>query len=413
MRIIVVSYYFPPLGLAGTARPLALANFFAARGDEVFVVTVKPISYPALDKSMEEQIDRRVTVVRVGSTDPARVSRFLPILWLKKILGKSAQKSVASTLFPDSKFGFVPGAVRAVKKLLVHDGATVVITTSPPVSAHIVGIEAARQPHVKWIADWRDIWSSLPFVDDGGERMAKAEALQKAIVESASLVTATSPKTAAALAQKYQIETKTMFIPNGFSEDDFREQIRPEPVTIGVYGTLNHLVGFEQVADWLGEYGRSNGAREFQLRHVGHLDLPELEKVLTRNSLSEKFSSTGYMPHQQSLNLIRSSAVNLIALSGEHDTSYVVPSKLWELLRAEAPLIAILPKGNAAREILEERKFPGVWIVDTAAEFAAALVETIDVNSKCRGLRGAGDFSEFEWKAQFARLAQRIDGLTK
>lgn len=392
---------------------MALANFFARRGDNVFVVTVKPIAYPAFDKSMEEQIDERVKVVRVGSTDPARVSRFLPILWLKKILGKSAKRSVASTLFPDSKFGFVQPAIRAMKKLLTPDGVTLVITTSPPVSAHIVGIEAARQPHVKWIADWRDIWSSLPFAGDSGETLAKAEALQKAIVERATLVTATSPMTVMTLGRKYQADTKTMFIPNGFSEDDFRDQIQPEPRTIGVYGTLNHLIGFERVADWLGQYARSDGARDFKLVHVGHLDLPKFEEILKRNSLSDRFSSTGYMPHQQSLNLIRSSVVNLIALGGEHDTSYVVPSKLWELLRAEAPLIAILPKDNAAREILAAREFPGVWIVDTAVEFAAALKATLGEGSKYRGLRRAEEYDEFEWRAQFTRLAKRVDGMMK
>ena len=83
MRVIIVSYYFPPLGLAGTARPVALANFFAARGDEVSVVTVKPIAYPAYDKSMETEIDKRVNVIRVGSTDPARLSRFLPLGLIK------------------------------------------------------------------------------------------------------------------------------------------------------------------------------------------------------------------------------------------------------------------------------------------------------------------------------------------
>ena len=74
MRVLVVSYYFPPLGLAGTARPVALANFLAARGHEVFVISVKAIAYPAYDDAMEAQIDPRVRVIRVGSSPIRRAS---------------------------------------------------------------------------------------------------------------------------------------------------------------------------------------------------------------------------------------------------------------------------------------------------------------------------------------------------
>ena len=412
MRVIIISYYFPPLGLAGTARPLALANFFAARGDEVIVVTVKPIAYPAYDKSMETEIDKRVSVIRVGSIDPARLSRFLPLRLIKKMLGRSAQQSAAATLFPDSKVGFAAPAARAVKSLVDEGVSNLVITTSPPVSAHLVGIEAASQDNVRWIADWRDVWSSLPFADSDDAKMQRAKALQEQIVNAAMLVTATSPKTAETFARKYDAAAKTMFVPNGFSEDDFREPVEMLPQTIGLYGTLNHLVGFEQIAEWLGEYSR-HASGDFRVCHTGYLDVPDIEKIMKSNSLEQKFSSSGYLPHRESVAAMRRSAVNVIGLSSEVDTSFVVPSKLWEMLRAEPPLIAVLPKGNAARTILEERKFPGVIVADAAEQFAGALAEFLGNSEESRGLRNAEMMREFQWKEQFNRLAQRIDEMMK
>lgn len=413
MRVIIVSYYFPPLGLAGTARPLALANFFAARGDEVFVVTVKPIAYPAHDNSMEAEIDKRVNVIRVGSTDPARLSRFLPLGLIKKMLGRSTQQSAAATLFPDSKVGFAAPAARAVKSLVDASEPSLVITTSPPVSAHLVGIEAADLKSVRWISDWRDVWSSLPFADGDDAKMQRAEALQKQIVNAAMLVTTTSPKTAETFASKYGAATKTMFVPNGFLEDDFHEPVEMLPQTIGLYGTLNHLVGFEQIGDWLGEYSRRHASRDLRVCHTGYLDLPDVKKILNRNSLEQKFSSSGYLPHKESVAAIRRTAVNVIGLSSEFDTSFVVPSKLWEMLRAEPPLIAVLPQGNAARSILEERKFSGVVVVDTAEQFAGALAEFLGNSESSRGLRSIEMMREYQWQVQFTRLAQRIDEMMK
>ncbi|MBK7093262.1 MAG: hypothetical protein IPH59_16380 [bacterium] len=408
MRVLIVSYYFPPLGLAGTARPVALANFFASRGDEVFVVSVKPISYPAHDKVMESQIDPRVQVIRVGSTDPARIQHFMPMFSLKKLLGGKTKSAIASSMFPDSKIGFAPGATKAVAKLIQPDTRTLLITTSPPISSHLVGLECAESDNVTWIADFRDIWSSLPFQSDNAESQNRAENLIEHIIGKAALVTATSPNTTRFYADKYDATAKSMFLPNGYSEADFTTTSPLESNIIGIYGTLNYLIGFDRVAQWLGDFARSESQTNFSLRHIGHLDLPTLDDTLTAAGLTDRFHSTGYLPHPDAVAAIRRTAVNIVALTQDHDTSFVVPSKLWELLRAEPPLIAVLPKGNAAREILEERQFPGVWIVDDGSQLTEALKSVFESPDRFRGLRNNGHYADFEWTATFARLADRL-----
>ncbi len=114
------------------------------------------------------------------------------------------------------------------------------------------------------------------------------------------------------------------------------------------------------------------------------------------------------MPHPEAVAAIRRTAVNIVALTQNHDTSFVVPSKLWELLRAEPPLIAVLPRGNAARKILEERQFPGVWNVDDSSQFADALKSVLESPDRFRGLRNNSHYADFEWTATFARLADRL-----
>lgn len=408
MRVLIVSYYFPPLGLAGTTRPVALANFFAARGDEVFVISVKPISYPAFDKAMESQIDQRVTVVRVGSTDPARIQHFLPMLSLKKTLGSRTRSAIASSMFPDSKIGFAPGATKAVEKLIQPGTPTLLVTTSPPMSSHLVGLKCADFAEVTWLADFRDIWSSLPFQGNNAESQLRSENLLEQIISRAALVTATSPKTSRNFADKFKASAKMMFLPNGFSDSDFNSVSKFEPRTIGIYGTLNHLVGFDRVAQWLGEAATTDTQMKFSLRHVGHLDLPTLNDTLSATGIKSRFHSTGYLSHPEAVAAIRRTAVNIVALSQDHDTSFVVPSKLWELLRAEPPLIAVLPKGNAAREILEERSFPGVWIVDSSSQLAEALKPILESPDRFRGLRNNNHFADFEWTATFTQLADRL-----
>ncbi len=411
MRVLIVSYYFPPLGLAGTARPVALANFFAGRSDEVFVISVKPIAYPAYDKAMEAKVDPRVQIIRAGSTDPARIEHFLPMVSLKTLIGGKTKGALAASMFPDSKIGFVRGATGAVKKLLRQDVKTLLVTTSPPMSAHLVGLNSVESADITWVADFRDIWSSVPFSSGDAESQRRADGLYRQIFERAALVTATSQKTLRSFAEKFGAADKMMFLPNGYSETDFASPCQVDSGFIGIYGTLNHLIGFDRVAQWIGEFARRNPNVNFKLRHIGHLDLPEINDILDCAALKSRFQSTGYLPHPDAIAAIRKSAVNIVALSGQHDTSYVVPSKLWELLRAEPPLIVMLPKGNAAREIIEARNLPGVFMADDSQQLADALASALDVAPTHRSLRSAELCREFEWTSLAKGLAEQLNGM--
>ncbi len=135
-------------------------------------------------------------------------------------------------------------------------------------------MECVGSGNVTWIADFRDIWSSLPFQSDNAESQNRAENLLEHIIGKAALVTATSPKTTRFYADKFAASAKSMFLPNGHSEADFTATSPLESNIIGIYGTLNYLIGFDRVAQWLGDFARNESQTNFSLRHIGHLDLP-------------------------------------------------------------------------------------------------------------------------------------------
>jgi len=46
-RVLLVAYYFPPLGMSGTQRVAKWGKYFLRLGWEVTIITVKPIAYYA------------------------------------------------------------------------------------------------------------------------------------------------------------------------------------------------------------------------------------------------------------------------------------------------------------------------------------------------------------------------------
>lgn len=406
-HFIIAAYYFPPLGLAGTARPLAMANFLARQGYPVSVLTVKPIAYPEYDESQSAALDPRIQVYRAGSSDPARVARQFPFAKTLFNLVKRSRRQAGSLIFPDSKVGFVKPALKALKSLIRPNAENILITTSPPMSIHRLGLKSTGWGGVEWVADFRDIWGSLSLEYQPEDFRDKALEYLTEITNAAGLITATSPLTIDYLQTEVNAAADYFFLPNGYDESDFAAPVSERTSHFGIYGTLNNLIGIERLLRWIAELRRASSNFEFSLRHVGYLDLPDLDDLLAKYRLSGCFQSLGYLSHHESIQAIRKTAANIIMLSDELDTSYIIPSKLFELLRAEPPLIAILPPGNAARLLLEEHNFTGVHIVDSAAELEHALARL----DKTGALRIRSGVDRFERNHELKGFLSRLEEL--
>lgn len=406
-HFIIAAYYFPPLGLAGTARPLAMANFLAERGFAVSVLTVRPIAYPEHDHSQLAALHPNVKVIRAGSSDPARIAKIVPFVKTLLLAHKRSSRRTTPMIFPDSKAGFVRPALKALRGMIRTDMQNILITTSPPVSIHQLGLDIAGQVNVAWVADFRDIWGSLSLDDQSEAFRDKAQSYLTEITNATGLITATSPLTIDFMQTEINAASDYFFLPNGYDESDFAAPVGDRNHNLGLYGTLNDLIGIEKLLNWIGELRKSSPDMRASLRHVGFLNLPNLDDLLGQYNLLGCFQSTGYMPHHESIQAIRSHDANVIMLSDELDTSYIIPSKLFELLRAEPPLVAILPPGNAARLLLEEHDFPNVHIVDSAAELGNVL-SGMRLNSAAQPRPGV---ERYERRNELSGFLQRLEEL--
>ena len=405
-NIVIVAYYFPPLGLAGTHRPLAMANYLARAGHQVTVLTVKEIAHPVYDSSQLDLLDPRVKVVRAGSRDPARIAHCLPFVSRRFLRLSSVAGAAKAAFFPDSKVGFVRSAWRVLKRLLEKSDDPLLITTSPPVSSHLLGLSAKQELGCKWVADWRDIWESVP-PEEGGELRQRSQTLIEQVLASADLLTATSPRTIEHW-RTMQTDREYLFLPNGYDEVDFDSPRPPATATIGIYGTINHLVEIERLLEWIAHCRTKHPALTIRIVHTGLVRLTDFDHLLAKFDLTDCWRSDGYLPHYESVQRLRANAVNLISLTKKPDTSYAIPSKLFELLRAEPPLIAILPEDGATRHLLEEHCFQGVYLVDDQEQFVATASECLGSSALGSKSISRAGVEVFERTNQFSGFERRL-----
>ena len=72
MRILLISYYFPPCGGAAVQRWLKWLPELVENGFDVTVLTTRDGDYPVVDISLLQDIPSQVKVIRCGAPSVAR-----------------------------------------------------------------------------------------------------------------------------------------------------------------------------------------------------------------------------------------------------------------------------------------------------------------------------------------------------
>ena len=122
-RLLVVSYYTPPLGLSGVMRITKLCKFLPEAGWQPLILTVKPVAYYHYDPRLLDDL-KASRIYRTESADPNRLLYALrttldalrlrrPAPGVMRIASGVARlgagpRRLNYLLVPDSKVGWLP-----------------------------------------------------------------------------------------------------------------------------------------------------------------------------------------------------------------------------------------------------------------------------------------------------------------
>ena len=76
MKILILTYYFPPAGGSGVQRWLKFVKYLPSFNIEPVVYTVKKPNYPIIDKSLESEIPKGIEILRQPIFEPNNILSF-------------------------------------------------------------------------------------------------------------------------------------------------------------------------------------------------------------------------------------------------------------------------------------------------------------------------------------------------
>ncbi|MCM4158996.1 glycosyltransferase family 4 protein [Antarcticibacterium flavum] len=368
-KVLIITYYWPPAGGPGVQRWLKFVKYLPDFGVEPVVYTPLNPHYPLQDTSLEQEVPNGVEVIKQKILEPYSVSK----LFSRKqtttissgIIAEEDKQSllqkmmlfIRGNLFiPDARVLWVKPSVSFLKDYLQKNNIETIITTGPPHSLHLIGLELQKKLKVKWIADFRDPWTNIGYhkkLKLTGRAARKHKELELEVLKSADQIVTTSFTTAEEFRQK--TSRPVTVITNGFDDTGRNAVDQDKSFTISHIGSL--LSGRNPLNLWqvLGELKEENEnfKEDLKLQLTGVVSEEVIQGIKTAG-LEKNLELKDYVTHNQALVLQQRARLLLLIEINSEVTRGIIPGKVFEYLAAGRPIIAVGPENWDVNRILGE-----------------------------------------------------------
>jgi glycosyltransferase involved in cell wall biosynthesis len=393
VKVLLVTFYFPPAGGAGVPRFLKLAEHLPELGIETHVLAPDDPKWLHRDDSL--QSPAAATVHRARNLGPRarRPAEELAAAHGLARLGLRAQLFLRGLLVPDASVVWAANAAPTAVRLVRREGIDVVITTSPPGSVNLVGAAVRRLTRARWVADLRDSIASHPQ----RRRQIRGERLLARHVARHADAVVTASDAIAAEMQTLGPPRRLEVIANGCDFEDF-EGLEYRPGDRLRVTHAGSFFGRRDPRPFLEALAKADG--DVMARFVGGFPSAYREYA-QRLGLADRIEVVSHRSRAEVLALQRDSDA-LLLLIPENERG-VLSAKVFEYLAAERPILAVVPPDGEAAALIRGTGAGTVVAPDDVDGMAAVLSELDE-------RRRAGTLRETplppEWRDRLSRRAR-------
>jgi glycosyltransferase involved in cell wall biosynthesis len=408
-RVLLIAYYFPPIGGAGVQNTLKLVRYLPEFGYEPIVVTGPGEAsgrWTPKDDSLTAEISELAEVVRISEAEPS------PGAW-----GARSKRWLRTSTAWDK--WWTRGVVAAVQE---GNCADVVLASMSPYETARPANRLAKRLGVPWVAALRDPWAldeMLVFPSAFHRWLERRE--MDSVLRKANRVVMNTPQAAKELSRRWSVGAPPIHvITNGFDSADFagpgpsaRTESRFRIAHTGYLHTSTRR-GSGDESGWRRALGGAVEGVDISTRsHRVLLDavnrileddpalLADIEVLFAGNLTPEDLEvirecpaarAVGYLSHGESVELIRSADLLFLPMQNlpPGSRSTIVPGKTYEYLASGTRILGAVPNGDA-RDLLIESGNAVLCRPDDSESMREALLAEIAAWREHRNTAGVSE----------------------
>ena len=417
MRVVIVSYAFPPVGGAGVQRMLKLAKYLPSAGVTPTILSVDNASVPLRDETLSSDIPAAVEVIRARTLEPGYAAK--QRAWSAAADGRRSARSAVigiakRLLVPDPQVLWLPAASRALARRLRAAHDDVVLVSGPPFSQFALA-PIARHFGAAVVLDYRDEWTTLSggiYEMAGASRSASA-ALESLLLRSQDAITTATAAFRDGLLARFSFLSpeRVVAIENGYDPADFPQELPTPPddrLVVTYVGTVFRLT---RAAGLLAAVRQVHArhpelAARLEVRFVGRIvdtEAPFFDGV-------PGVVRTGYVDHSEAVMEQARCHLALCLLADVPGAERIYPAKIFETMALRKPCLALCPTGALAK-LVKAHRVGDVIHPDDVSAIARFLVERLVAheNGTLQTESAPIDVERFDRRRQARAFAEVMD----
>ncbi|WP_452603308.1 glycosyl transferase family 1 [Pontimicrobium sp. MEBiC06410] len=367
-KVLIITYYWPPAGGPGVQRWLKFVKYLPDFNIEPIVYCPENPNYPLIDKSLITDVAKDLTVIKQPIKEPYKIASIfskksktiskgiIPVEKKQSFIEKAMLYVRGNFFIPDARKNWVKPSVAFLYNYIKTNAIQTIITTGPPHSLHLIGLQLQQRLDVKWISDFRDPWTTIGYHKQlrlTEASKAKHKTLEHEVLNAADEIVVTSNNT------KVEFETITnkpiTVITNGYDVEKVKTQELDTKFSISHIGSLlskrNPLVLWKVLKALVEE--EKGFAEDLEINFVGAVS-DSILKTIASYKLDTYVKNRGYVPHKEAIMYQKKSQILLVVEIDSEETKSIIPGKLFEYMVSQRPIIALGPKDSDVEIIINK-----------------------------------------------------------
>ena len=425
-RLLIVAYYWPPYSGVAGHRWLHMSKYLEQVGYEIHVLIPDQAGYSTTDESLSKFVSPNIKVTKVKNFEVRNIiSKFKKYEDSSKLdsLFSKEKKSLnfiekillwtrGNIFIPDARITWYLKGRKSVLNYFIENKIDVLITSGTPHSLHLFGLFLLKRKKIKWIADFRDPWTTIEYHDEmflSKYARRKHKNLEHKVLINASAVTTVS-KSWAEDFRKIGA-TNVNVVRNGYEETAFIDsEIKSlNKFVICHSGTLNDdriphnlIIVISQL--------KQEGIN-IELHLYGNV-CEQMNQLIRKHDLAEQVKIFRPVVHKEIIKIMQQSTMLLLLINkGEGNSKGRIPAKVFEYIRCRKTILLIGDTGGDAAEIIRQKGLGQVFDYKDSSSLYSYLLsrhkayvtdkeEVVDV-----------DFSKFSREAMSVKFSEVIQAI--
>jgi glycosyltransferase involved in cell wall biosynthesis len=421
LKVLIITYYWPPAGGSGVQRWLKFVKYFQEFGIEPIVYTVENTKYIKEDKSLLKEVPKDINILKQTIWQPEQLLFWKKAKQNNNQVATLTQNRILSFIrgnffIPDPKVFWVKKSVRFLENIIKENNIDTIISTGPPHSMHLIGLKLKRKLDIPWLADFRDPWANLYYNSDFNySSIVKNihKKLESKVLQQADVITTVSNS----LKGEFKKSSKNVkVVTNGFDNEvltDNKNQLdRKFSISyIGLLPKQSNPDLFFKVLKTLTEKDK-DFKKDLQVNFVGDI-AKEVISTVKKYQLEDYVSFKGYVSHDEAIKIQQKSQVLLLLIPNVKSNKGILTGKLFEYITTKRPILAFGPEGGDLDEILNNTNTGSIVNYDDEHKISAEVLGYYSLYKKNELKAESTGIMRFHRKELTKQMSKILKELTK